>query len=485
VAGHRVHAFDNDVLGEHDAVALAELIRRGEVSVTEVTEAAIARAERVDPVLRAIAHRAHDRPRRSVDRDAPLYGVPTYVKDNTDVRGMPTNHGTAAFVAAPARADGRYTRQYLSTGMTVLGKSRLPEFGFNASTEFMAEEPTRNPWHTGYSCGASSGGAAALVAAGVVPIAHANDGGGSIRIPAACTGLVGLKPSRGRHRDGEQASSIPVNMISEGVLTRSVRDTATFLAAEERYWRNPALPPVGLVEGPASRRLRIGLIMESVTGAPVCPRTRRAVAHTAELLEKLGHRVEPTTMPVDAQFAADFVTYWGLLATLAATLGKLTLDRHFDSAKLDGFTLGLRHRQVRHLHDIPLALYRLARVKHAYASMFARHELILSPVLAHVTPPLGHLSPTVPFDELLDRLRNYVAYTPLHNVAGAPAISLPIGLSEQGLPIGVQLSAAHGDERTLLEVAFALELEVGWPRPRDEPRPVEPRPACAVNPGVG
>jgi amidase len=463
-AGKRVHAFGDDALGEHDAVAIAQLVRRGELGVEEVAAAAIARAGRVDADLRAVQHAAYDPPRYPTARDGALYGVPTYVKDNTDVAGMPTNHGTAAYLARPAARDGRYARQYLSTGMTVLGKSRLPEFGFSASTEFMTEEPTRNPWHTGYSTGASSGGAAALVAAGVVPIAHANDGGGSIRIPAACTGLVGLKPSRGRTVDGEQARSLPINVISEGVVSRSVRDTAAFLAAEERYWRSPVLPPIGLVEGPARRRLRIGLILGTATGATVCPQTRAAVENAATLLAKLGHEVEPVPLPVDAQFAADFTLYWGLLASLTAAVGKRAFDRGFDIGKLDGLTLGLRRHYQRGLHRTPAALYRLRRVRHAYARMFRHHELVLSPVLAHVTPLIGHLSPTLPFDELLDRLRNYVAYTPLNNVAGAPAISLPMGVATEGVPIGVQLSAARGDERTLLEVAYALEHEQPWPR---------------------
>jgi len=175
-----VHAFGDDALGEHDAVAIARLVARGELSPDEVAAAAIARAAAVDADLHAIQYPAHDQPRRPGREIGALYGVPTYVKDNTDVAGMPTNHGTFAYTATPAAHDGRYARQYLSTGMTVLGKSRMPEFGLNASTEFMTAEPTRNPWHTGYSVGASSGGAAALVAAGVVPIAHANDGGGSI-----------------------------------------------------------------------------------------------------------------------------------------------------------------------------------------------------------------------------------------------------------------------------------------------------------------
>lgn len=464
MSANRVHAFDDDALGEHDAVGIAERIRRGEVSVQQVAAAAVARAQRVDPSLCAVAHAAYERPHREGDPGAALYGVPTFVKDNTDVVGMPTNHGTAAYLARPADSDGRYARQFLSTGMTVLGKSRLPEFGLNATTEFMAEEPTRNPWHTGYSVGASSGGAAALVASGAVPIAHANDGGGSIRIPAAAAGLIGLKPSRGRHVNGETARHLPINMISEGVLTRSVRDTAVFFAAAEDYWRNPKLPPVGLIQGPSKRRLRIGLVLDSVTAAQICPHTRAAVERTAALLEKEGHHVEPMPAPVDAQFAADFVLYWGLLATLTATLGKHAFDRSFDTAKLDGLTLGLGHHCRRHLRDTPGALYRLRRATHAYARMFERRELVLSPVLAHVTPPLGHLSPTVPYPELIARLNNYVAYTPINNITGTPAISLPMSQTPDGLPIGVHLSAAYGDERTLLETAFALEQQQDWPR---------------------
>ncbi len=466
VARQRVHAFGDDALGEHDAVAIARLVARGELSPDELVAAAIARGAAVDADLHAIQYPAHDQPRRPAQEIGALYGVPTYVKDNTDVAGMPTNHGTFTYAATPAAHDGRYARQYLSTGMTVLGKSRMPEFGLNASTEFMTAEPTRNPWHTGYSVGASSGGAAALVAAGVVPIAHANDGGGSIRIPAACAGLVGLKPSRGRTVDGEQARSVPINMISEGVVTRSVRDTAAFLAAEEDFWRSPVLPPIGLVEGPARRRLRIGLIVDSITG-PVCPQTRATVESTATLLEKLGHDVSPVELPVDTRFVDDFTLYWGFLAGVVATFGRRTLDPAFDAARLDGLTVGLARYYRRHLARTPAALYRLRRVRDTYATMFRRHELVLSPVLAHVTPRIGHLSPTVPFDELIDRLHRYVAYTPLNNIAGTPAISLPMGMASEGVPIGIQLSAAAGDERTLLETAFALEQERPWPRIQD------------------
>ena len=442
-----------------DAVALAALVRRGEVSPDELARAAIAR---VDPELEAVEYAAYDKPLIGPPSGA-LYGVPTFVKDNTDVAGMPTNHGTAAFTARAATRHGRYTRQYLSTGMTVLGKSRLPEFGFNAGSEYESASPVRNPWNLGRSPGASSSGAAALVASGAVPIAHANDGGGSIRIPAACCGLVGLKPTADRHVRGDQDRHLPVHIGSEGVLTRTVRDTAAFVAACEDYWRNPGLPPIGLVEGPSRRRLRVGLMLDTVTGAVVDAQTRAAVESTAKLLERLGHDVSPVPMPVGKQFVDDFLLYWGFLATLVARFGRLAFSRDFDASRLDGLTQGLRRLYLRNAHHSSGALYRLRHVPRAYAWMFRRHELVLSPVVAHIAPPLGHLSPTLPFDELLQRLLAYVAYTPLHNVAGAPAISLPMGMANEGVPIGVMLSAAHGDERTLLELAYALEAEQPWP----------------------
>jgi amidase len=462
----RVHAFTDDALADHDAVALAGLIRKGEISASEAADAAIVRAEKVDPELNAVVYAAYDRLKPSTV-DGLLAGVPTYVKDNTDVRGMPTNHGTAAYVGKPAAKDGPYAGQYRGSGMTVLGKSRLPEFGLNASTEFADAEPTRNPWNPEYSPGASSGGSAALVAAGVVPIAHANDGGGSIRIPAACCGLVGLKPTRGRHLNADQARSMPINLVSEGVVTRSVRDTATFLAAMERTWRNTALPPVGLIEGPANRRLRVGVLTASLGGVEADAETTATVAETAARLEKMGHDVGPATLPVGEEFVEDFVNYWGLLAFFAGALGKRALDREFDSSKLDGFTKGLSSTYRRHFYRTPVTVFRLSRVKNAYADMMTKHDVVLSPVLAHSPPKLGHLSPNVPFDELLARLQRYVAYTPLNNVAGTPAISLPTGANTDGLPVGVQISGAHGDERTLLELAFALEQDRPWRRIQD------------------
>ncbi|AUH43833.1 amidase [Streptomyces sp. CMB-StM0423] len=467
-----VHAFRDDALGAHDAVALAALVRDGEVGAGELARAAVERIRLVDPELHAVAVPAYDTYRTDGAATGPLAGVPTLLKDNTDYGGLPTGHGSAAFTPQAAPRHAPFTRQFLSTGMTFLGKTRLPEFGFNASTEYEDDEPVRNPWHPSYSPGGSSGGSAALVASGAVPIAHANDGGGSIRIPAACCGLVGLKPTRGRVVANETGRRLPIDMVGDGVLSRSVRDTAAFLAAAERHWRNPRMPPLGLVEGPGTRRLRIGLVAESPTGVPTDAATRAAVAAVATALAGQGHTVETYALPLDGRFEQDFIAYWGLLAFLAGAGGRLVYDRHFDARRMDGLSKGLRSTYVRRMHTTPAFLRRLRRAAdQAYDAALTRYDVLLSPVLAHTTPRLGHLSPNVPYEELLNRLRAYVAFTPINNINGSPAISLPAPAMEpapaDGMPVGVMLSAAHGDERTLLELAFALEADLPWRRIQD------------------
>lgn len=336
----RVHAFTDDALGDDDAVALARRLRRHEVAPAELHAAVAARAARVEPHLHGLAlDRTADPVTGAVD--GPLAGVPTLVKDNVEVRGWPAGHGTRAFVPAPSREHAEVTRQLLACGLDLLGTTRMPEYGLNASTEFADDEPTRNPWDPRFSAGASSGGAAALVAAGVVPLAHANDGGGSIRIPAAACGLVGLKPSRGRLAPNATGARMPIDLVADGVVSRSVRDTAVFLGAADRGRRNPALPPLGLVEGPARRRLRVGLLLESPTGAAVDADTRETVTAVAQLLSKQGHEVSEAHSGVGTRFVDDFLDYWGLLAFSVVTGGRLLHGRTFDPHRLDGLTHGL------------------------------------------------------------------------------------------------------------------------------------------------
>lgn len=471
VSGSRIHAFCDDALGECDAEALVERLQRGEVSSAEITEAAIARALTVEGSINAVQLACYERARQAAatapTRSGFFAGVPTFVKDNTDVRGLPTNHGSAALDTPPARRSDPYARQFLSQGFIVLGKSTLPEFGLNATTEFIGREPTRNPWNPDYSAGASSGGAAALVAAGVVPLAHGNDGGGSIRIPAACCGLVGLKPSRGRHCEKPHTRALAVNLINEGVLTRSVRDTARFHAEAEKYYQNPRLPPIGLVRGPGRRRLRIGMLLDPVTGGQTDTATRAVVQETAHLLAALGHRVEEMAMPVPRSFVEDFGLYWSMLAFMFEKSGHRVIDPGFEPDLLEGLTQGLSNQFKRHFYKAPGFIYRLRRSYRDYARVFSRLDAVLSPVLTHTTPVLGYISPQVPFEQLFERLTNYVGFTPWANASGGPAISLPMGLTENDLPVSVQFFAGHGQERTLLELAFELEASHPWPRIQD------------------
>lgn len=465
----QVHGFADDALGDDDAVGVAERIRAGKVSAVEVVQAAIARAAKVTPLLNAVQLEDFGAALERAARPGTgaFAGVPTFVKDNTDLQGLPTGHGSRAVNPRPARADGAFARQFLAQGFICLGKSRLPEFGLNASTEFAGAAPTRNPWHPHYSPGASSGGAAALVAAGVVPIAHANDGGGSIRIPAACCGLIGLKPTRGRLLDPESARALPVKIVAEGVVTRSVRDTAQFYAGAEVYFRNPRLPAIGFVQGPAKRRLRVGLVFDSITGHRTDEATRATVESTARLLESMGHQLDEMPLPVSRTFADDFSIYWGMLSFLIASFGKQVMSPDFDRAKLDNLTVGLGALYKQNFWKTPAVVYRLRRSAREYARIFEGYDVVLSPVLAHTTPKLGFLSPEHDFDVLFDRLLKYVSFTPLNNASGGPGISLPMGATAEGLPIAVHFSANHGAERTLLELAFELEAARPWRRIQD------------------
>ena len=470
----RCHAFGDDALADHDTVALTALLRARELSVTEVVEAAVARAEKVQPTLRPVQHTAYDEaPREAarLDREGlgpeAFAGVPTFMKDNVDVEGMPTNFGSIAYAAKPARHDGAVMKQWRGLGTVTLGKSLLPEFGLTASTEFLTEEPTRNPWHVGHSAGASSGGAAALVAAGVVPLAHANDGGGSIRIPAAACGLVGLKPTRGRLASELADRVLPVQVVSQGAVTRTVRDSAHFLAAAERV--RPAdrgLRPVGLVEGPARRRLRIAVMPDSIT-EPTDDATRASVHRTAELLAAAGHEVVEEPIPIDPAFADDFVLYWGLLGFLTSRLGKVLYSRDFDHAQVDPIVKGLADMVPPQWRTVPGAIRRLRQAGARYHVVFKRYDLVLTPTVGHVTPPIGHLGSDVDFDLVLQRLRAYVGFTPAANVSGGPAITVPTGLTEVDggvVPLAAMLSADHGQERMLLEVAYELEDAQPFPR---------------------
>ena len=467
----RVHAFCDDALGDADAVGLVERLRRREVTALELVDAAIARTEAVNPVLNGLAYEAYDRARREADHRASsgyFAGVPTFLKDNVDVAGMPTMQGTDAWHPRPARSNGDWARMFLATGLQPLGKTQMSEFGFSAAAEHPRLRPVLNPWNTSYTAGASSSGAGVFVAAGVVPIAHANDGGGSTRMPASCNGLVGLKPTRGRLPLDRRVRQMPLKIVSNGVLTRSVRDTAAFYREAERIYRSPKLPPVGDVGRPGRARLRVAVITRSVGGRNSSPQVRDLTLKTAALLEELGHHVvQIDRPPVSDTFADDFILYWSLLALAVVRSGRRTFGASFDRSRLDNLTLGLERNAARNLHRIPLALARLAAVQRATAALFRTYDVLLTPTLAHEPPLVGHFDPTADFDEIMGRIADWAAFTPLQNASGDPAISLPLAESSGGLPVGMMFSAAHGHERRLLELAYELEDARPWRRIQD------------------
>jgi amidase len=463
-----------------DAVETSRRIRAGDVTATEVVQAAIERAE-AHVELAAFVTPTPETARRAarVTPTGPLAGVPTAVKDLTDVRGQPTRFGSRAVEGYVAKRTSPDAAQLLSTGMISLGKTATPELGMTATTEPLFGPPTRNPWNPEHSTGGSSGGAAALVASGVLPIAHASDGGGSIRIPAAMCGLVGLKPSDDRLVRLEEMRGLPVRVAVHGVLTRTVRDTATYLSVTERARPARGLPPVGEVRGPSRRRVRVGVVLTGYE-APVAPEVEASTRATADLLADAGHLVRELPDPWGATFAGafadDFLRYWALLALGGTQLLRRKVGPGFDASRVDPLTAGLARHARANLARLPASIARLRRFRHRYRERFRDIDVILSPTVARTTPRLGELRPDRSFGELEQRLRELVQFTPVHNVAGAPAVSLP-GPQHHGLPVGIMLSGDVGDERTLLEVAFELEQLAPWPLTAPAPATGPGRPA--------
>jgi amidase len=454
---------DVATMGAWDAVETRDRIRKKEVSIQEVLEAAIARAEEAQH-LGAVFEPTYARARASVesrDCEAPLAGVPAFVKDLARIRGVPTTWGSrAAGRYVPRRSDPIVTHLE-ETGVVILGKSACPELGLSPTTEPLGRPPCRNPWAPSRSSGGSSGGSACLVAAGVVPIAHGSDGGGSIRLPAAWCGLVGMKPSRFR-LDGKGSNLLAVNVVCEGVLTRTVRDTVAFYAALELRRTPKKVVPIGQVAERPAQSLRIGVFVDAPTGTPVSPEVREAVVAAARLCGTLGHAVEEIACPFEGALIDDFLRYFGFLAWLQVRTARLTIHWGFDRSKIEPWTTGFMEFFSREKLAALAAIRRLRRFSGTFADVMKRHDVLISPTVPEPAPPLGHLATDLPFDIEFARVRSSVAFTPIHNAAGAPAISLPLGRSAAGLPIGVQFAAARGHDRILLELALSIEAARPW-----------------------
>lgn len=449
-------------LAKWDAVETLEHVKRKEVSPAEVVQAAITRA-RDAAVLGAVVTPTFELALSAAAKrsQGALAGVPFFIKDLAQVAGVRTAWGSAAAGQYVSSRSDPTVKTFEAIGLISLGKSATPELGLTGTTEPLAFGPCRNPWRPTHSTGGSSGGAAALVAAGVVPIAHASDGGGSIRIPASCCGLVGLKATRGRF-DMEGSKLLPVNVAVHGVVSRTVRDTVAFWEAVEKQRGARRLPPIGALSASPKKPLRIAGYFDSPMGQPVHPDARAAAERALKLCEQLGHKVELIPCPVDRQVTEDFLRLWGFLAFTQARAGRLLMHRGFDASKLEPWTLGFARYFTDSLPASLRAIRRLRGFKDTWAKLMERYDVILSPTLAQPPPAIGHLTTDQPFEVLLERIITYTPFAAPINAAGAPALSLPLGRSADGLPMGAQFAAAHGQERLLLELGRALEEASPW-----------------------
>ncbi|MCA8887720.1 MAG: amidase [Parvularculaceae bacterium] len=448
-------------LAELDAVETATRIRNGELSAVEAVDAAIARARRINPKINAIATKTFKAAHKLAGTTTgPLAGVPTFIKDLDDVTGVASGFGSRAFPGYKGKTQTPLIDAILNTGVVSLGKSTTPEFGLTATTEPVSTGVTRNPWNTDYSTGGSSGGAAALVASGVVPIAHASDGGGSIRIPANCCGNVGLKVSRGRNPPARP--ELEISIAVHGVQSRTVRDTAAMIAAIEQPAEISGLPPVGLVTGPSERRLRIGLFTHGTAGRPVDPVVVEFAKAHAKICEGLGHSVEEVELPIAPTVEDDFILYWAANANDAISTWEQATGLKRNRLAFEPLTLGLADFYRTNADKYDGAVARLKQTPAQLDTLFDQYDVLLSPVLAQPTVEIGYLDTTLDYDVAMPRLLDYAQFTGLYNITGSPAISLPLSMLDNGLPIGAMFGARTGDEATLLALGYELEEAAPW-----------------------
>ncbi|HEY5070511.1 MAG TPA: amidase family protein [Caulobacteraceae bacterium] len=450
-----------------DATSQAELVRRGLATAGELVDAAIVRIEAVNGPINAVTHKLYDQARDRAARLQPegaFAGVPFLIKDLLPVAGAPHTSSCRALANNVAQASPPYAQAFDAAGLIAVGRTNTPEFGLIDTTEPALYGPSRNPWDLTRSTAGSSGGAGAAVAAGMTPMAHASDGGGSIRLPACHNGVFGLKPSRGRNLSAgfpPMPFGLP-DVAVDHVLTRSVRDSVRMLSVTE----DPDTPlgRFGAVQGPLDRKLRIGLIREGATGALAVPEVDSAVVGAARLCEELGHEVAPAHWPFSGEAVMlAFLDEWAVLAAgaVAQTCGAVGCEA--DVEHFEPWTLELARRGAALTPErLATAVEALAGATRALAAFFETYDVLLSPVMRHLPKLLGEHATDQPFQDLWDKAVDNVAYTPAFNASGMPAMSVPLHWTAGGLPVGSQFAAKLGGEATLFGLAYQLEAAQPW-----------------------
>jgi Asp-tRNA(Asn)/Glu-tRNA(Gln) amidotransferase A subunit family amidase len=465
-------ALSFDEYRSRDALGLAELVRSGEVSAPELLEIAIARSQAVNPVINCLVERLYDYARAAVARglpSGPFTGVPFLLKDlGMHLAGTVTTNGSRFYRDAVADYTNTVVTRYQQAGLVIFGKTASPEFGGTGTTESILFGDTRNPWDMQRSAGGSSGGAAAAVAAGILPLANATDGGGSIRIPASCCGLFGMKPSRGRVPSGPKNLSSVMSVIH--AVSRSVRDSAALLDATrgpEPGQTTIAPRPTGSyldAVGATPKGLRIGLLTTPITHSPVDPECSRAAADAAKLCESLGHHVQEVQLPIDPrEFFASTRIIMGTGTVVRVVNREQELGRKATENDLEP-VIWQRYQSSRgySAEQFSEAVRGVEKATRQIALLQRDFDVLLSPTLAAPPAKLGKLSLNQDTAAFEKEAINVSAFTMLYNATGQPAMSVPLHWTPEGLPVGVMFAGRYGEEGLLFQLAGQLEQASPW-----------------------
>ncbi len=460
---------------DYDGLGLADLVARKEVSPAELVEAAIERVERHNPSLNAVVYKGYEDARKAAQGplpDGPFKGVPFLIKDlGMPVAGWPRRSGSRFAQHMVDQADGGLTRRYREAGVIPLGKTNTPEYGITGTTEGALLGPCRNPWNPAHISGGSSGGSASAVAAGIVPMAHASDGLGSIRIPAACCGLVGLKVTRDRNLNLPDGTDYAIGFVVDHVVTRTVRDSAAMLDATGRpeiddpYPAPPKARPYMEEIERSPGRLRIAWSSETASGRPIDPEIQAALERTAALLQGLGHEVVEQGMGID--YRALYTARGPVSgANFAAMMGRLIdeIGREPEPHELEPLTWAALKGGRKVTGEQALrGMQELRMLNRQTLAFFNDWDIYLSPVLGTPVPEVGFIDPVALEPRELNRRQGQVfPFTPPSNFSGQPSLSLPLEMSANGLPVGMMFTARYADEATLFRLAAQLEKEAPW-----------------------